>query len=884
MTRIEDRLYRIAIVCMVVFIFAGSESARADGPASSVVVEGVVTIEGRGIAGVEIYSDGARLGTTDQSGVFSIAVPAGSPVHLAFRREGFFEKTVITTPGHGRLAVTLRPWPHVDESITVTARREFTLIQREAAVEKVGRAELATTPALSAAGAIERVAGVSTVPDNGVTDEVFIRGMEPRLTSTMIDGERIPGTDGDDRTAALLFFPVGLLETVEVQTTFTPEMDGDAIGGSVNLLTRKAPVGGVTTIRIGAGRGDQAGEERLEAGVVWGRRAVDDKLGVILSVDGDGGDQGVDRVDRDYVDAELVRMELRDLGIERSRIGGLLRLDYAPSLKTDLSFKALATEFSETAIQRRASFNAEEGVILRDLRIGDSDRTITSVDLSGLHVLSGPERIGYRFGYFHSREDVPERVDATFILEDAELVSERGAIVPVDEEIEEFVLDEIGRETHRAEDENGHAGLDLAIPFELTGRTGELRAGLKLRRKDKTQRTRLTTFASDEADIFLTEVLDRRYENEIIAGVRALGPVPEEGSATTLIDRFELEAERSLEAEASNYDASEDSYAGYALVETELGTRTMILAGLRYERTDTTYEGLELAVAEVDGEEIPVLDPTRGDNDYDVWMPAILLSVELSGGMNLKGGVSRTFARPDFIHVIPFSQIDREDQEVERGNPDLHLTRSWNLDLSLNWSRSSRIGASAAPYYKLIDDFIYEGRGEIVVGDEIFRLIEPRNGDDARVYGIDLTFRRGPEPGPSWRAGLFCELDVSWSESRAKIPSRPGETLSLPGHAKVTGDLVLGLASDRLDVRVIGSYVGDRLLEVGESRLYDLYSKNRLGLDAFAGVRISPRTEIFIRGTNLTDEPLELFEGSSSRSSQLEFSGRTVAIGLRYGD
>ena len=67
-----------------------------------------------------------------------------------------------------------------------------------------------------------------------------IRGTEARLNSMMIDGERIPAPDPLLRQVALDVIP-RLFQTIEVSKALTPDMDADAIGGSVNLVMKPAP-------------------------------------------------------------------------------------------------------------------------------------------------------------------------------------------------------------------------------------------------------------------------------------------------------------------------------------------------------------------------------------------------------------------------------------------------------------------------------------------------------------------------------------------------------------------------------------------------------------------------------------------------------------------
>ena len=75
--------------------------------------------------------------------------------------------------------------------------------------------------------------------DQGEGRYVVIRGMDPDLNSTSINGVR--ATAAEPRRALQLdVIPTDLLDGLEVHKTLTPDMDADAIGGSINVKTLSA--------------------------------------------------------------------------------------------------------------------------------------------------------------------------------------------------------------------------------------------------------------------------------------------------------------------------------------------------------------------------------------------------------------------------------------------------------------------------------------------------------------------------------------------------------------------------------------------------------------------------------------------------------------------
>ncbi len=116
-------------------------------------------------------------------------------------------------------------------------------------------------PDKNAAEATQRIPGLSLNRDMGEGRYVIIRGTEARLNSTTVNGERIPSPEAGVRNVALDTIPADLLESIEVSKALRPDMDGDSIGGTVDLVTRRAPE--ETRVSVVVGRGLQ----RTDAGV-----------------------------------------------------------------------------------------------------------------------------------------------------------------------------------------------------------------------------------------------------------------------------------------------------------------------------------------------------------------------------------------------------------------------------------------------------------------------------------------------------------------------------------------------------------------------------------------------------------------------------------------
>ena len=83
--------------------------------------------------------------------------------------------------------------------------------------------------------------GVAVERDQGEGRYIQIRGGAAQNTQVTFNGEQIPSPEPEIRQVELDAVPVDVLESIEVSKAITPDMDADAIGGAVNLVSKKAP-------------------------------------------------------------------------------------------------------------------------------------------------------------------------------------------------------------------------------------------------------------------------------------------------------------------------------------------------------------------------------------------------------------------------------------------------------------------------------------------------------------------------------------------------------------------------------------------------------------------------------------------------------------------
>ncbi len=133
-------------------------------------------------------------------------------------------------------------------SITERASKETDRSARRAeknsdnTINVVSAQAIAISPDVLVSNALGRVSGISIDRSStGDAQHVIIRGMDKQYNTTLINGIKIPSPDNKNRFVPLDIFPAGLVERIEVFKTLTPDMEGDASGGVVNLVMKTAP-------------------------------------------------------------------------------------------------------------------------------------------------------------------------------------------------------------------------------------------------------------------------------------------------------------------------------------------------------------------------------------------------------------------------------------------------------------------------------------------------------------------------------------------------------------------------------------------------------------------------------------------------------------------
>jgi TonB-dependent receptor len=292
-------------------------------------------------------------------------------------------------------------------------------------VNVISREKLQELPDQNAAESLGRLSGVALQRDGGEGTKVSVRGLSPRFVSVTVNGERIPSTDANDRSVDLAMISPEMLGGIEVFKALRPDMEGDAIGGSVNFAVKKADETAKGDVKL-LNTGNFQEKQWLlpRASVSYSRRFLDKKIGVVLTGNLQRANRGSDNLDistegvRTRADGSLEQristISLTDRRENRDRYGASLTLDFSPSALHSIMLNSSYGRTDRDFTVRRRRFRFLDSRQSYDIRDGFNKTDLITNTLSGDHAL-GAWTINWRGSFGQSQQRTPEQISAQFV-------------------------------------------------------------------------------------------------------------------------------------------------------------------------------------------------------------------------------------------------------------------------------------------------------------------------------------------------------------------------------------------------------------------------------------------------------------------------------------
>jgi TonB-dependent receptor len=898
-----------------VFVFAQTGAVR-----------GKITDElGLGLPGANVYFEDYSASTvTDVNGTFHIPnAPAGNKsLVVSFIGYGMIKDVVEVKEGETtNYEAALTPGVSLGVKVIVLGdrlkgqakalnqQRNNSNITNIVAADQIGR-----FPDANIGDALKRIPGITMQNDQGEARDIIVRGMAPQLNAVTLNGERIPSAEGDNRRVQMDLIPSDMIQTIEVNKAVLPDMDADAIGGSVNLVTRRAPDALRVSGTAGSGVNLLSQKPIWTGSLVYGDRYFKDKLGIVVSGSYHNHQFGSDNVEAVWVDTDagavIDELDIRKYVVQRVRRSVSASLDYDLAPGHILNFSTMYnwrddwenrfrmrvsrmgdafedgnfTSLGEGKFKTvgRVEYQTKGGLDsgrVKSARL--EDQRMGNYTLSGTHQFS-KLRATWNLTWAKASEERPNERYIAFRQ------SGRNVDVDVSNPTRPYAyltdpnqnlsirFNTISEQYSITEDQDFNGRLDLQLPY---GQNGVLKFGGRFRMKDK---YRANNF----------------FEYEPLAGFNNLGAVANSNQSDPgylagsqyqvgffatpqLLGGLDLnnptlfeESDQPSEYVPGNYDARENIAATYLMANHRFSDKFSAIFGLRYEYTNIEYTG---NIFDLDEETIK--SDTR-DNQYGNFLPGVHFKYNFDDNTVLRAAWTNTIARPNYFDLVPYAEFSLQDQELSRGNPDLIATTATNFDLMAEHYFKSIGLISLGGFYKNLDNFIYrqtlQNYSDPQFGDDLQYSL-PRNGGNATVAGVEVSFQR-----QIWKGlGLYTNYTFTQSTTEG-IEGREDDALSLPGTAEHMFNASLSYETAKLVLRVSLNYASGYIDELGGESFEDRFYDKQTFLDVNVSYAFTPSLRFFAEGNNLTNQPLRFYQGIPSRTMQAEYYNARYNFGLKF--
>ncbi len=874
---------------------------------------------GRGLAAVRVAVQGAsQTATTNAEGRYVIeGVPSGSHT-LSVSRVGYASKSVtgVNVPAGGSVTtdVSLAEAAAELEAITVTAERERGSVSRALDEQRtalnvtsvITREEIRRGPDDNAAEAVQRVSGVTVEGGR----YVFVRGLGERYTTTELNGARLPSPEPDRRVVPLDLFPAGVLESIHVSKTFTPDQEASFTGAQVNLRTRVS--GSAPFTQFGASIGYNSASTFND--IV---RAPGDGVN-FLGMAGDArrlpnGFSGDLRRVTDTQQAEILssfrpvflagsETALPNFTLSASRgdaIGVFGReLSYLGALSYQRRQEAQVDEVRATptlrgtetvALNQYTANTGREGILWGGVlnlgtEIGENTRLELNntydrtSDNEALRLVGSSEELGRDVSVtrllFVERSILSNQLRAEHAWGSRHTADWSATFSRVTRDEPDRSELALTRETDAAGRQVwAFAGTALAPTTRafstLSEYSGGIKANYALRFGGESLPAQLKVGG-------LYRYTDRDAENKsfdfanVGLSLEERTLPPEQLFGGQFYDPNNLGIRLRSNVFGSTYTANENLAAGYAMVDYPLTSRLNLVGGAR----------LEWAHIEVDALDVVGQIKTGRLNNADV-LPSVALNYRLTDRQNLRLSASQTLSRPEYRELANITYRDFVGDFLVFGNPNLERALIQNYDLRYESYPYAGVAMSVALFAKRFQDPIER----VLIPQGSNAVISFRNARQATNYGVELELRR--------RLGFLTErLDNLTAIANATLVKSEVDFGGIGGAEAATSQsrallgqapyvLNLGLTYDapnEASATVLLNSVGRRITEVGLGGLPDAYEQPRTALDFALEYPLFRNAALRFEGENLLDAGTEIRQGELTRVRYK--TGRSLSLGF----
>lgn len=775
--------------------------------------------------------------------------------------------------------------------------------------DSISRDELAAGASSDAAGALQKVTGVSVVGSGFV----YVRGLGERYSSTQLNGSAVPTTEPEKRVVSLDLFPAGLIENIKIAKTYSPDLPAEFSGGLVQLQTIQFPTQKMfnVTMKTGfntattfdkfltypSGTNDFFGfgsgargipslipsDRRLftgqftpaqlqsfgqafsnnwePTGISSVRPALDwsavgggtfGRIGLVGALSFSNKPQTqreLQRYLRQGAGSPIIFTEYPEFTehTEQAKLGAVLNAAVRLTANHKILFLNTFTHDSEKAAREFTGYDGGLDSNITTQRLRYIERSTFSTGIAGDHSFPTWKNslINWNFTYSNSNRDEPDlREVIRGLLPDGR-----------------YIFSATGSSGLRffssLNDRIYEPRADYSIPFFKGNFTGLFKTGVRMTIRRRDFNARRFLFVPQQIstlNLFLPS-------NQLFAPSN----IRQSGFQITEFTRA-----------TDTYAAETNIYAGYAMVDLNIGPRWRISGGIRIEDASQNVVTFDNRVPNAK----PVI---AGLSNRDP-APAVNVIYSLTPKQNFRLSYSRTLSRPDFRELSPFDFNNVLGGFVVAGNPNLKRATVQNFDARWEMFSGGNQVISASFFSKLFTDPIEQ---TIVPSNDLRQTFV--NAQGARNFGIELEYRRSLASLSKKLRDFAVSSNFTFVDSNIQIRPEDATIVTsqnrpLLGQSRYIFNSIFNWNRPQWhsDLKFYANYVSRRISDVGTFRLADIYQEGNTFLDIVYQYHIGEKKKYIIRfeAENLANNRYNWTQGDIlQREYRL---GRNFQIGLTY--
>lgn len=887
------------------------------------------------VSSARIYFRGYSIeAKTDNKGEFSVELPEGkhylSVVHSNYSSQNVDEieikanqttsLTIELTPSAIELESFRVVAPHVEGGVASVLEERRT---SNAVSDVIGADQMAKTGDSSAASALRRVTGLTLVGGK----YVYVRGMGERYSSTLLNRSSLPSPEPERRVIPLDLFPAGILKSMVIQKTYSPDLPGEFGGGTILLNTKGRPEEFVLSVSLSTGYlQDTTFEDGLTyKGGAFDFFGIDDGARALPSnVSEASSEQALMEQDA-FSDLGYTPEELETFGesmpnvwtpstklvppnfgfsftvgdtyeVEQTPFGFLLAFSFDndwESRKTKHNTYVVGTN-GELESQHSYNFNSTNNNIsmgaIIDLSAEILDRHKFKNTLLLIRTTDNEARIYKGF----NRDVGTDILVSRLRWVERMLISEQISGEHTFPKAKDLLF-------------NWRYTYTRATRFEPDRR--EIRKDLEKGtdnwylsdRPEGNQRV-FSNLSDNNHDIGIDFTLPYPVWNKLEAEAKVGGLfIYRDRNVDTRRFKFKHKGKLSGDSDilvqepeaifvpenigsngfqleeitraTDNYKANQMVGAGYLLTTLPILENLRLEAGIRLEYSKQEVETFEL----FNPLNTPVV-ATLATLDY---LPSCTLTWQFYKNMQFRSGYSLTVSRPDFRELSPATFNDVVGGRQIYGNPDLLRTRIHNVDMRVEWYPSTTESISLGFFFKNFIDPI-----ETIVVASAQQSITYANAKSAINLGGELEYRKHLDFIHKSVKDIYIAGNVAYIYSKISLDENNGvqttNERALQGQSPYVVNAQIGY--DNVDtgtsVSLVYNVFGERIVEVGAQGAPDVIEQPFHQLDLIFSQNLGMGFNLKFKIQNFIDQKVQFKQGGKTTESYRK--GRKFSLSLSW--